>query len=335
MAMTAAIRKVSSFNSSPKEIKSVEIAVISNQFPRRSLRQFESHAAANIKFCANLQFISSLFLWFLISHVRVSPPTEQPTHYTEERNTVIRHFFVLLLKKSSLKATELESNWFIGFNLRDFLCWISSPQVDAEEKMKSSWLLSFALVMTISSLFIAGIAAAASVSGEIYDGRGVKLNGIGEDLNSEKGEQENAKFCSECWEIVKLKYHISNFSSSLSIISWQADVLRGKSIWTIAVRFVEHGRKVIGCQDCAEKRPLLFRQSIWQTFNAAFTLIGNERRTESVALVLLHWHHEPLSMRWTFERRHEIILNKKFIENMIAQAIFLRRDFNGWENLLH
>lgn len=53
--------------------------------------------------------------------------------------------------------------------------------------MKSSWLLSLALVMTISSL----LAAAASVSSEIYDNRGAKLNGVGgeEELNAEKGEK--------------------------------------------------------------------------------------------------------------------------------------------------
>lgn len=72
--------------------------------------------------------------------------------------------------------------------------------------MKSSWLLSFAFVMTISSIVI---AAAASVAGEIYDSRSAKLNGIGEELNSEKGEQEK-QF--ERLEIIKMKYCISNFS---------------------------------------------------------------------------------------------------------------------------
>lgn len=70
--------------------------------------------------------------------------------------------------------------------------------------------------MVISSLFIVSIAAAASVSGEIYDSRGGKLNGIGEDLNSEKGEQEMQSDGRRV-EIIKMKYYISNFSAQFLI----------------------------------------------------------------------------------------------------------------------
>lgn len=52
--------------------------------------------------------------------------------------------------------------------------------------MKSTTLLSLALVMTISSFLL--VAAAATSVSEIYDSRGGKLNDIVDDLNTEKGE---------------------------------------------------------------------------------------------------------------------------------------------------